>query len=152
MLAPGRGRSEGGDLFAVIGLRFLGGHDAVGVVAVAPGADAAADHHLGLAAFELAAHLFQERDGFPIGLGQLVFGVAQQGRPVGGRAPGGAFKDEADAVSLGDRGVGAEVAVESVPALAVLQEIEGGEMGQVEAVVKDERGLDAAVGEVKVTG
>jgi hypothetical protein len=102
------------------------GHEGARVVAVAPRADATADHHLGLIVLggpvlELAAHLFQERDGLAVGLGQLLRAVAQQGRPVGRGAPGGALQNEADAVGLGDGGMGAEVALEGFPARAVLQ-------------------------------
>ena len=50
-------------------------------------------------------------------------------------------------VADGDVEVGVEVAVEGGAPGGVVEEREGGEVGQVEALVEDERRLDPAVGE-----
>ena len=48
---------------------------------------------------------------------------------------------------LGRQGeVGLEVAPELLGSLLVLEQVEGGEAGQVEPAVEDQRGLEAAVG------
>ena len=46
-----------------------------------------------------------------------------------------------------DRCVTGEIAAQRAHALLVLEQVEGGEIGQIEAVVEDQRRLDAAVGE-----
>ncbi len=48
---------------------------------------------------------------------------------------------------LRDRRVAGEIAAQRARALLILEQVEGGEIGQVEAVMEDQRRLDAAIGE-----
>ena len=73
--------------------------------------------------------------------------VAELGAPVGAGPPGRALEDEAHAVGARDVDVALVVADQELPALDIAQQREGREEGQVQPVLEDQAGLDAAVGQ-----
>jgi hypothetical protein len=82
-----------------------------------------------------------------VGVVELVLRVAELVRPVRVGAPRCRVEDEADALLARDGDVGLEVGAQLVGARVVLEEVEGGEAGQVDAPVEDQRGLEATVGD-----
>ena len=81
---------------------------------------------------------------------QLGGGVAEALGPVPAGPPGGGFEDEPDPEPPRDPGVGAKVLLERRLAVGPAQQRVGGEVGQLEPVLEDQGGLDAAVGEEQV--
>ena len=143
----GAGLGEHPHLAGMIGLRLLGGHVAVGRVAVAARAEAAADHHRRARRLLGVADRVQEVDRGGVGRVERLGRIAERRAPVRVRPPGGALQHQAAAVALGERNVGREVARELRPARLGAQQVEGGEVRQLLALVEDQRGLDAAVGQ-----
>jgi hypothetical protein len=73
--------------------------------------------------------------------------IAELVGPVPARAPGRALEDEAYPVVPSDRSVAGEIAAQRARASLVLEQIEGGEIRQIEAVMIEQRRFDAAIGE-----
>ena len=146
----GFGLLERADLEGMVGLGLGFGHDLFRVIAVAARADAAADHHLGVRGFVFAAQVMQEVHRAPVHLCQRVARIAELGAPVRACPPRCAFQDEADPVGLGDGDVVAVVAVHRRTSGVLLEQIERGEIGQVEPVMEDQACFQTAVGEEKV--
>lgn len=143
----GAGLGEGSDLQAVIGFGVQGGHDLPGIVAIAARADAAAYHHGRGRRFMAGAQVVHQLHRLPVHRRDVVGRVAELGAPVGAGPPGRALQDETHAVGLGDGDVAFVVARERGPAVGIAEQVEGREVGQVEAVLEDQRGLDTAVGQ-----
>src|SRR5262249_57876765 len=70
--------------------------------------------------------------------------------PVGAGAPRRALENQPGAEALGQPRIAPEVSFQRRVALRPPQHIERGEIGQLELLQKDERGLDAAVGQEKL--
>ena len=134
-------------LGGVVGERLLARHHLTGLVAVAAGPDAAAHDHGRLGGLVPLPQLPEHGDGVTGEVGELLGAVAEPGGPVGAGPPRRGLEDDADAVAPRDGEVALEVAHQGGPALGVVEQGEGGEVGQVEAVVEDERRLEPAVGE-----
>src|SRR5687767_12300859 len=114
------------------------------VVAVSTRADAAADHHRKLPM--LMADVFEQANGLPVDVGNLRRTVAELGAPVGACAPGRTLEHHAGAELHGDAHVRGVVTAQRGLAARAAEKIESGEVRQLEALVEDKRGLDAAVG------
>ena len=93
---------ERADLDGVVALGLLGGEHRLGGVAVALGADAAADHDR-RPALVLGAELLHQRDRLPVERVELLGRVAELGRPARAGPPGRALEHEADARARGRR-------------------------------------------------
>src|SRR4051812_10686940 len=98
------------------------------------------------------ADLLGQRDGRAVGGVEVVEGVAEPVRPIGAGAPGRGVDDEAHAALTSQGEVRGEVGAQLVAAGLVAQQGEGGEAGQVEPAVEDQRGLQTAVGEKRAGG
>ena len=94
----------------------------------------------------------EEGDGFAIGCCELAASVADALRPIGVGAPGGALEDQTRVVLEGEIDVGPEVAAERGASGVVGEQGEGREMREIDALVEDQGGFDAAVGEEGVAG
>ena len=70
--------------------------------------------------------------------------------PARVRPPGRAFEHEAEPALARQRDVRLVVAAQPLGPLLVLEQVEGGEFGQVEPLVEDQDGLDPTVGEKEV--
>ena len=144
----GLGVGEGADLGRVVLGGLIGGELPLGVVAVVLRPDAAADHDRRDVVLVPVAQLRHQCDRPPVHRVQLRRAVADLRPPSRARAPGRALQHEAGAVLLGELEVGHEVAAQLLGApSSLLEQIEGGELGQVEPAVEDQGGLDPAVGE-----
>jgi len=93
--------------------------------------------------------LLHQRDRLAVERVEPVERVTDLGRPVRARPPGGCLEDEADAALAREDGVGRVVEAELVGALVVLEQVEGSECRQLEAVMENERCLEAAVSDEK---
>ena len=94
------------------------------------------------------AALVEERDRVavdPVERGRVV---AESLTPVGVGAPGRRFEHQADARASGDVGVPVVVLREELAPLRLLDQRERRELREVDAVVKDQVGLEPAVGDV----
>ena len=142
----GVGAREGLHLLGVVVPGLLRRHQGGAVVAVAARPDAAAHDDVDVAV-QLAARSDEALDREAVRVGQGSAAVTEQVAPVGAGPPGGRFDDEPRARLRGHLRVLEEVAVEASPPGLVTQQRHRREVGQVETVVKDQRGLDAGVGE-----
>jgi hypothetical protein len=90
------GLRERADLHGVVPLSFIRIHQECGVVGVAAGPDGPFDDDVAaFARFEhVVAHAFDERNGAPVDLHEVVALVAEQPSPVGIGAPRGRRQDE----------------------------------------------------------
>jgi len=146
----GRGVAEHLDLRRVIRLgRFLR-HRVRRLVTVPARAEAAADHDRLRAVSELSANFLQKADRSSIRLRELGRAVAKPGPPLGARAPRRALEDQPGHKAPSEGGVAAKVLSQRGLAVRSLQQIEGGEIGELEALEKDERRFDAAVRQKKL--
>jgi len=122
-------------------------HRRVRNIPISPRTDAPADHDRRLFRFVLTSNGFEQADRLTIGLGERRGCVAQSSSPVGIGPPGRALENEAGPEALGDVSVGVKVLAERRRALRGLQQIECGEIRQLQTFVEDERRLDTAIGE-----
>ena len=106
----GLGGGERAHLGGVVVAGLLGAHPLAGLVAVAPGPDAAADHDRGRRRLVAAPDLAEQRHGRPVDIGQALDRVALAGAPVGVGPPRRRLQHDAQAVPGGDGHVGLEVA------------------------------------------
>jgi len=104
-----RGTSEHFDLVAMVVLRFLLRHHAVGNVAVATGAQTSADDHWHLLGFVFVPNLFQQMDRLPVCISQGLGRIAKPPSPIGTGSPRRAFENQPCRKAPGDLGVGSEV-------------------------------------------
>ena len=126
-------------------LRSFGGEQFVRGVAVTLRANAAADHERRLRALVPLADFLHQLDRSAVQGIELGDGVAEPRRPGRARAPRRALEHETDAELAGQLGVAGVVAPERLGALFVPEQVDGGELRQVEAVVEDERRLETAI-------
>ena len=138
---------EGPCLQAVVGPGLLDRHQLCGVVAVTAWPDAAADDHRRVGAFPAMPSTDEQVDGGLVDRAQLLCRVGLAGGPVGRRSPCRRLQHDADAVAHSDGQVGVEVALQRGVTCGLVEQREGGEVGQVEPVVVDQRRLDPSVGE-----
>src|SRR5262249_21548401 len=83
-------------------------------------------------------------------IGQRRGVVAELASPVRAGPPGGALEDQAGAETAGELGVRPEVLPQRRLAFRRPQQVERGEVRELNALVEDQRGLDAAVGQEEV--
>ena len=130
----------------MIVLRVVGAHESAGVIAVAARPDAAADHERRLARRLRGADRAQHVDGGAIRGGESIAIVTELRAPIGIGAPGWALQNESVAVSYRHRNIAIVIGAERRAAALALDEREGREHWQVEAVMKDQRRFESAVG------
>jgi hypothetical protein len=140
------GAGERGDLLLVVGGRLVGRDGGLRAVAVVQRPDDAADHD-GRRRGELVAHLLHERNGRAVGLRELRVVDAELARPARARPPGRRLEHEADAVLGGGAREALVVAAQPVGAGRAVEQRERRERRQVDAVVEDQLGLQAGVGQ-----
>jgi hypothetical protein len=121
-------------------------------IAIAPWAKTPADDHWRRWGFVGTADVLQQRNRSVVCVGEGGIRVAEPPPPVAARAPGGALKDQPDAVLPGDRCIGTEVAMQRLLPCVRTQEVKGREVWELQALVEDERGLDSAVREKEAAG
>jgi hypothetical protein len=140
------GPREGLDLFGVVVAGLLRIHPRGAVIAVAAWSDAPAhdDVVLGL---QRRPRIDKALDREAVRVGQSGATVTEQVSPVRIGSPGGGFDDETGARIGGHLCVLEEVTIQARPSRLVTQQRHCREVGQVHAVVKDQRGLEAGVGE-----
>src|SRR5262245_3518916 len=131
---------------------FCRAHDAPGVITIATRADAAADDHRRLTSLVLAAQLQHQTDCVSIDGRDPVARVAELLAPVGAGAPGRTFENEPGNRSPGDADVALIVAPERIPAALVLQQVERRKVWQLQALLEDKGGFNAAVGQEQGAG
>ena len=148
----GRGVLEHRDLLGVIGLRLVGAHQLARLVAVAARADIAGDHHRRARRLELVAQVGHHRDGLAVDAGELLARVAELLRPVEVGAPGGALQHEAQLRVARELAIARVVAAGDLDALVGLEQVERREQRQLHALVEDQRGFHAGVGEKNLVG
>src|SRR5262245_24940178 len=129
----------------MVGMCLTRPHQLTRVVAVSPGADTSTDDHGRSVACELLAQFAQQLDRLAIRGIQVLLRITYLCCPVRTSPPGRRLEDEAHTAVSSDLGMASEVASERFCALRILQEVKGREIRQVVAVMKDERGLYAAV-------
>src|SRR5690606_12292480 len=95
----------------------------------------------------LRLQLPHERDGLAVHCRDVIAGVAEERAPVAARAPGRALEDEARPVGASDGNVLLEIADEGGATLLRFHQVEGGEIGQVNALVENQRRFYPAVSE-----
>ena len=88
-----------------------------------------------------------QRDGAAVEVVERAPAVAQLRSPVAAGAPGGALQHQSGAVPHREIGVALEVAFQRLDARLALQQHERRKGGKLQAVVEDQRGLDAAIGQ-----
>jgi hypothetical protein len=148
----GSGVAAGQDLGTMIGGGGGYGHEREGLITVAARPETTADDHGTAWPFEFSADFVHEPDGIAIGLDELAWGVSEPTGPVGIGAPGGAFEDQPHSMSERESGVRAEVMAENGASGGRPEQIERGEMGQVDSFEEDQGGLETAVGNVDGVG
>jgi len=128
-------------------LRLLRRQMVCGIVGIPFRAERGADHDR--AAGHLLSHprLLGVRDAAAICLGEVVEGVPELRTPGRIRTPRISLEDEARSVRPGGLEVRREVLSHRLAALVGLEQREGGEARQVDAVMEDERRLGPAVAE-----
>ena len=138
------------DLLRVVALGLVGRHGTEVRVRVAAGTDAPAHHHrrTGAAGSKVEQELHRPLVGAP----QPAGVVAQQGGPVRVRSPGRGLEDDPEPGIVGDLEVLAEVPGQLPLTIRVVVEHKAREVGQLDAPVEDEVGLDAPVGHEDLTG
>ena len=157
------GHGDGGDevglgggerlrLQGVVGAGLLDRHQLLGLVAVTARTDAAADDHRRVGSLPAVPGGHEKVDGGLVDLDQALLGVGLAGGPVGRGPPRRRLQHDAHPVADGDVEVGVEVALQGGVPGGVVEEGEGGEVGEVEAVVVDEGRLDPTVGEEDAAG
>ena len=142
----GRGPGIGRDLQRVIVLGLGGIHQA-SLVAVAARPDGAADDARRRRRFPFGAQPFEQLDRRHVDCLERLGVVAELGAPVGIGTPAGAVEHEADLVVARDPEIALVVALQMLPACLGLEQDEGREMREIDAFVKDQRRLHAAVAE-----
>src|SRR5215213_6863751 len=85
------------------------------------------------------------RDSVTIDPRQIVLAIAELLAPIGACAPCRAFQHETQVPVFGQLRIGRIIVSERAASLFALQEIERGEIGQLDAVEENERGLDTAI-------
>ena len=140
---------EGLHLLGVIVAGLLPRHPSGAVVAVSARPDAAA-HHDGGADVELGPQLNEGVDSETVRFGQSGAAVTEQVSPVRAGAPGGGFEDESGPRLCGDGCVLEKVAIKTRSPGVVAQQRHGREVRQLIAVVKDQRRLEAGVGQERL--
>ncbi len=143
----GVGPAEGVHLRRMVEFRLLGGHRAAGHVAVAARPDAAADHHRRTRRLVDAPELLHHGDRFVVHADDRALAIAEPGAPVGARPPGRRLQHEAKAILRRERRVAPVIIAQQVAAGRLVEQVEGGKIGEVDAVVENQAGLDAAVGQ-----
>ncbi len=138
---------EDPDLRAVIVGRLGGAHLRIRPVAVAARTEITADDDRRVRRFPGGADRDELRDRLALDGGERRGIVAELRRPIRVGAPRRALEDDADAVRSGDLRIAREVAVEHRLASGTVEQDERREVRQVDAVVVDQRGLEAAVGD-----
>ena len=127
--------------------RLPGAHHLARIIAVAARADAPADDDRRVAVLVLVPQIDHQPDGLAIGRGDLIARVAELVPPVGACAPGRAFEDEPHAIGFRDGHVTLVVARQRLAPGLLPQEMERGKMGQLQPLVENQGGLDAAIGQ-----
>jgi hypothetical protein len=125
----------------------LGREQLAGVVAVVLRPHTAADHERRAARLLLVADLLQEPDRLAIDTIELLAVVTELTGPARAGSPGRTLEHEAHPPLARQGDVGRVIATQLLGAPVVLEQVEGGERGQVEALVEDEHGLDPTVRE-----
>ena len=129
----------------------VGAHRPRRAVAVVLRPHATADHHRSIAAPGAVAELLHQLDRPAVEGVELLRRHADAGRPVRIGTPGRALEHEAGAGLPRQGEVRLVVAPELIQSLVVVEQDEGGELGQVEPLMEDEGGLDTPVGQEEVT-
>ena len=140
------------DLPAVIVLGFGNAHRVVDLVAVAARSDIGRDHDGCLCTLVAVAQIRHKRYGSAIRLGELRARITELRAPIGARPPRRAFEHESGAVAFCDRDVAFVVRADGFGAARALQQVEAREIRELDAVVKNQCGLKAAVGEKRTAG
>lgn len=140
------GPREGLDLFGVVVAGLLRIHSRGAVIAVAAWSDAPAHDDVVLGP-QRRPHIDKALDREAVRVGQRAATVTEQVPPVRTGSPGGRFDDETGPRIGGHLYVLEEVTIQARPSRLVTQQRHRREVGQVHAVVKDQRGLEAGVGE-----
>src|SRR5262245_31448957 len=97
------------------------------------------------------AQVRHQRYSRTIGLGQLRVRIAELLPPIRACTPSRAFQDEAGAIAFGDRDVAFVVVTNDSRAPLGLEQIEAREERQIDAILENQRGLKAAIGEKRPT-
>jgi hypothetical protein len=140
------GPREGLNLFGVVVAGLLRIHPRGAVIAVPAWSDAAAHDYVVLG-LQRRPRSDEALDGEAVRVGQRGATVTKQVSPVRTGSPGRGFDDETGPRIGGHLCVLEEVTIQARPPRLVTQQRHGREIGQVHAVVKDQRGLEAGVGE-----
>ena len=98
----------------------------------------------------LLANLFEQLNRGAVRVRERRRRVSESRSPVGTGAPRRALENQAGAKPSGDVAIRPEVLQKRVTSLRILQQMERSEVRQFETVVKDQRRLDAAIGEKEV--
>src|SRR5215213_11860037 len=88
-----------------------------------------------------------ERDGVTIDPRQIILAIAELLAPISACPPCRAFQHKPQAPVFGQLRIGRIIVAQRAASFFTLQEIERGEIGQLDAVQEYERGLDTAIGQ-----
>ena len=132
---------------AMVGLGLPGGHEAVRRIAVAARPDDAAQHDRRLRGLRGVADARGEGDRRGVGRVERLGRVAERRAPVRIRPPGHRVEHEPAAVAAGDLDETVEIAPQHRPSGPGFEQRKGGERRQLDPLVKDQHGLEAAVGQ-----
>ena len=138
----GAARGECLDLTGVVPLGHRRRHAIRGLVSVTTRTDRAADENRRGA---VAAQLVDQSHRVEVDLLERLLGVPELLAPVAVRTPGGGVEEQPDTLFAGKRDVFPVVVAEQTPAVVVLEQVERREVGQVDAVVEDQRRLHPPV-------
>ena len=153
-IGQGEGRDEIGasvlqhaNLPSMVVLRVVGAHGNAGSVTVAARPDTAADHEWRFARRLCGADLAHHLDAGAVRLGKPIAAIAKLRAPIGIGAPGRALQNESVAVPQRQGNIAIVIGAERRAAALALEQSEGCEHRQLEALMKDERRFEAAIGE-----
>src|SRR5262249_31280238 len=120
------------------------------VVSISPRPNATADDDLGAGILEFVSNPLQQPDCLEIGVDQTLAAVAQSRGPVRVGPPGRGLEDQAGTELFGQGGIGPEVLAKSRLAIGPFEQVEGGKVGKLQPLEKDQGGLDATVGKEQI--
>ena len=148
----GRRRGERADLNGVIALGLVSRHRLAGVGNLSARADATADHRGDTVGRSRRPDLLGEIDRRTVGGVEPLRRVTEPGRPIRVGTPGRRLDHQPCAEFARDDHIVVVVAAQADPVVGVLEQREGSEERQVDAVMEDQVGLDAAVGDEQAVG
>src|SRR5262245_56533070 len=122
-------------------------HRLFNFIAVAARTDIGRNHHWCLRGLMFVSQVRNQRSSRAIGPGKSRARIAELLAPVRTCTPRRAFQDEAGAVAFGNRDVALVVVTNDSCAPLGLEQIEAREERQIDAILENQRGLKAAIGE-----